>query len=78
MHPLVGNLTALTEEELNKKIIDLQSRYSIAYRSGNYNLMTQIQMILEHYTYERGIRNDKLLADMQSKSKQFKDLIDIQ
>lgn len=54
------------------------SKMNSAHRFGNHSMITQLQLILESYSYEIGVRNEKLLNDMQSKGKQFKSIIDIQ
>ena len=48
-HPLIGSLDALTEEELNAKISELNNKLNIAMRFGNQHLCNQIRMALESY-----------------------------
>lgn len=48
-HPLIGNLDDLTAEELSSKVNELNSKLSIATRSGNGHLCNQIRMALESY-----------------------------
>lgn len=49
-HPLIGDLTHLTEEELSTKISDLNQKLSIAMRTGNGHLCNQLRMAIESYT----------------------------
>ena len=49
-HPLIGDLNALTLDELNGHITDLQKKFTVAQRMGNASLCDQIRMALESYT----------------------------
>ena len=48
-HPLIGDISNLTVEELGTKVSELQKKLSIAQRSGNGHLSNQIRMALESY-----------------------------
>lgn len=48
-HPLIGDLSALTVEELGSKVSELQKKLGIAQRSGNGHVANQIRMALETY-----------------------------
>jgi uncharacterized lipoprotein YmbA len=48
-HPLIGNLDDQTEEQLSARINELNSKLSIAARTGNAHLCNQIRMALETY-----------------------------
>lgn len=48
-HPLIGDLSTLTLDELNSKVGELQKKLSIAQRTGNGHLANQIRMALETY-----------------------------
>jgi hypothetical protein len=48
-HPLIGDLTKLTESELTDKIADLNKKLSIAARNGNGHLCDQLRMAIESY-----------------------------
>jgi hypothetical protein len=48
-HPLIGNLDDQTEEQLGARINELNSKLSIAARTGNAHLCNQIRMALETY-----------------------------
>jgi hypothetical protein len=77
-HPLIGDLTSLTNDELHKKYADLTKRIGQAYRMGMSDAVQQLNMIMEDYTAEIKRRNEKMLADMAEKSAEFKHIIDIQ
>jgi hypothetical protein len=77
MHPLVPDLSGLSNEELHKKYNDLMQRYNQAYRTGPTSVIPQMQMILENYRYEMDKRNRKTLEEMEAKSDKFKGIIDI-
>lgn len=77
MHPLVGDLSKLTDIELGEKISELMKRLNQGYRMSNSAIVNQIQMMLENYRYEQTMRNAKMLAELEEKSKAFKDIIDI-
>lgn len=48
-HPLIGDVSQLSLEELNNKVTDLYKKLAIAQRSGNAYLCNQIRMALETY-----------------------------
>ena len=77
-HPLTPDLTKLTMDELTKKHSDLLARISYAYRIGQYDMVQQLQMLMEDYQNELNVRNQKQLAEMEKASKNFKNIIDIQ
>lgn len=61
-HPLIGNLSDLTLEQLQEKISELNSKLSFAYRSGNNALIGQLQMALDSY-------NDAYRAKIDAQNK---------
>jgi hypothetical protein len=84
MHPLGNNLSNLTDDELTKKIAELNKRYVQAYRIGPQQIIPQLQMLLQDHQEEMNRRNAKLLADMAAKydkdknnGKGLKGIIDI-
>lgn len=77
MHPLVSDLSGLSNEDLHKKYNELMSKMNQAYRSGPTSIIPQMQMILENYRYEMDNRNRKTLEEMEAKSDKFKGIIDI-
>lgn len=78
MHPLVSDLSGLSDEELNRKYNDLTKKYNQAYRFGPSGVLPQIQMILENYRAEMDRRNRKFMEEMDKKNDDFKGIIDIQ
>lgn len=65
MHPLVNDLTQLSDRELSEKILDLERKMMMAYRTMP-SALYQFTMILEDYQFERQKRLttelDKILA----------------
>ena len=57
-HPLISNLDALTADQLQEKISELNKKLGIAYRTGNSYLCNQIRMAIESYQtkYQEKIR----------------------
>ncbi len=67
MHPLTPDLSALSDEELHNKRNDLMNRLSQAYRFGSYDMVGQIQLILQDYAMEVERRN-KIMLDQTQKT----------
>lgn len=82
MHPLGTNLSNLTDDELYKKLGELQKRYMQAYRFGPQSIIPQIQMVMEDYQAEIQRRNSLQMAELNKKmaaeGKGFGGIIDIQ
>jgi hypothetical protein len=49
-----------------------------AYRIGQADMIGQLQLLMQDYQEEINNRNRKALEEMESKSKNFKNIIDIQ
>jgi hypothetical protein len=62
-HPLIGDISDKSEDELRNTISSLYSKLNVATRSGNGNLCQQIRMALE--TYNRAYQNK--IADRNAK-----------
>ena len=77
-HPLTPDLSKLTQEELTNKYNDLMRRMNYAFRIGQVDMVGQLQMLIQDYQSEISNRNQKALAEMEAKSKTFKNIIDIQ
>jgi hypothetical protein len=77
MHPLAPDLSNLTDDELHKKRAELNNRMMFAYRMGQGNIISQIQLLLGDYDIEIQKRNQKMFDDLQKNNKNFKDKIDI-
>jgi hypothetical protein len=70
-HPLIGNIDSLTNDELMEKITDLNNKYSICMRTGNHQVLGQIQMAMETY------KNKLSEKTKRANPEDFEDKIDI-
>lgn len=77
MHPLAPDLSQLSDDELQKKLSELQKRMMQAYTFGNTDLAIQLQMLLEDYNMELQRRQAKMMEELMAKSDKFKGIIDI-
>lgn len=59
-HPFIGDLSELTLEQVQEKIQTLSKNLTFAYRTGNQNMVNQLNMILESYKSEATKRLDAL------------------
>ena len=74
-HPLIGDLSNLTLDELGEKIADLNKKLSMAMRTGNGHLCNQIRMAIESHN----VKYQEKLQDSYKKSDvDFGDKIKIQ
>ena len=74
-HPLIGDLSKLTLDELGEKIADLNKKLSMAMRTGNGHLCNQIRMAIESHN----VKYQEKLQDSYKKSDvDFGDKIKIQ
>lgn len=48
-HPLIGDISKLTIEELGQRVSDLNKKLGIAQRTGNSHLCNQLRMALETF-----------------------------
>lgn len=57
-HPLIGNISELTTDELSARITDLYQKFGMAQRTGNQYVCNQIRMALETYQnqYQKKLR----------------------
>jgi hypothetical protein len=87
MHPLGNDLTKLGDDELHSKLADLNKRFVQAYRIGPFQIIPQLQMLIDDYNAEVGRRNAVKMKEMQEKfdkisnkgdGKGMKGIIDIQ
>lgn len=49
-HPLIGDITEFSIEELQEKLTELNKKLSFAYRMGNQQVVNQLRMLLESYS----------------------------
>ena len=82
MHPLGVDLSGMKDEELYKKLSDLNKRLTQAYRFGPTSVIPQLQMLLGDYQEEVNRRQKKSYDEMMKKAKDsgkdFDNIIDIQ
>ena len=74
-HPLIGDLSNLTMDELGEKIADLNRKLSMAMRTGNGHLCNQIRMALESFQSKY---QQKLTDARKGSGSTFEDKINIQ
>lgn len=76
-HPLAPDLKDLKDDELYAKINEINNKMNAAWRMGSNGLVTQMQMLLNHYQQELAERNRRKLEDMEKSGKNFTKIIDI-
>jgi hypothetical protein len=74
-HPLIGDLSKLTLDELGEKIADLNRKLSMAMRTGNGHLCNQIRMAIESHNIKY---QEKLQESYKKSDVDFGDKIKIQ
>jgi hypothetical protein len=59
-HPLIGTLDDLTVDQLGEKVSELNKKLTIAMRSGNGHLCSQLRMAIESYQtkYQEKLRGN--------------------
>jgi len=77
VHPLIGDLSEMTDAILHEKFNDLSKRLNAAYRMGYGDAARQLQMFMNDYQAEINRRNEKMMAAMASKNPEFKNIIDV-
>ena len=77
-HPLIGNISGLTLEELSNKVSELQKKLSIVQRSGNGHLANQVRMALESYYNVYQVRLQESYQKDQPSNVNFDNKINIQ
>jgi hypothetical protein len=77
-HPLIGNISDLTLDELSSKVSDLQKKLSIVQRTGNGHLANQVRMALESYYNVYQSRLQESYQKDQPSSVNFDNKINIQ
>lgn len=87
MHPLLNNISNLNDDELHKKLAELNKRFMHVYRFGPGEVLPQLQMLIDDYNAEISKRNANKMKEMQEKldrstkkddGKGLKSIIDIQ
>lgn len=77
VHPLIGDLSGLTDAMLNEKINELNKRLNAAFRMGYMDAVQQLQMFLSDYQAELSRRNAKAMEALAAKAPEFKNIIDV-
>jgi hypothetical protein len=72
-HPLAPSLENLKDEDLHKKISDLLQRLNSAQRTGNSQLIMQLQMLYNGYQEESQRRSQLWLDRLNKKKKDTPD-----
>jgi uncharacterized membrane protein (DUF106 family) len=67
MHPLLGSLRELSDDDLQKKLSELNNRFMQAYRAGSSQMIPQLQMLIEDYRAEVARRNAAKMQELQEK-----------
>ena len=73
-HPLVGDLSSLTIDELSEMINSLNKKMAVAARMGKYDMASQIQLALNSY---RAVYNQKQRELFDETSSTIRGKIDI-
>lgn len=75
MHPLIQNLSSLKDSEIEFKVNDLTKKY---FMTSNYEIRSQISVILETYKEELSVRRQRELERMANeRNKDLDKLINI-
>lgn len=77
MHPLSGDLTQLSDEELLKKVNELYDRLKKAYYMTDPAIGYQLRMLLESYRNEQQRRAQNAQEKFIQQNKKLTDRIDI-
>jgi hypothetical protein len=63
-HPFEGDLSALTDSEVEKKLHEITKKYFIVARMGNYELLTQLSTFVTIYKGEMARRYANRKSDL--------------
>lgn len=78
MHPLAGDLTQLSDDELLKKLNELYDKIKKAYGFRDPTIIQQLQLLLESYKSEQTRRAQVAQEKFAQNNKKLTDRIDIQ
>jgi hypothetical protein len=76
-HPLINDADALSVEELQTRISDLQKKLGMAYRMRNGDLAHQIQMAIETYQTQYQKKQQEAWERSRGAGTDYSDHIDI-
>lgn len=77
MHPLAGDLTQLSDEELLKKLNELYDKLKKAYYFPNPAIADQIRLLVDSYRVEQQRRAQIAQEKFLQNNKKYADRIDI-
>lgn len=77
MHPLAGDLSKLTDQELANKITELYDKLRMSYYGSYADIHQQLRMLLENYRAEQQRRFQKQQEEFAEKNKKLTDKIRI-
>jgi hypothetical protein len=77
MHPLLNDISTLTLEELQSKVLEINKKLTQSYRLGYGDAVYQLQILLADYQQELQRRYDKQMSELSEKNPEFKSIIDI-
>ena len=75
-HPLIGDISQLTPEQLSEKINELYKKLGIAQKTGNGYLCTQVRMAIE--TYQNQYQNKLRESQKSQNGPDFGSIINIE
>lgn len=78
MHPLAGDLTQISDEELLKKINELYDKIKMSSYMSDPNINYQLRMLLETYRVEQERRRTVAQEKFAKDHKKLADRIDIE
>lgn len=76
-NPLLPDLSSLKNEDLDNKITELMKKYTIAARSGQGGVCSQIAIILESYKAEQNRRYIQANKKLAEQNKNLDDFINV-
>mgnify|MGYP003624296547 FL=1 len=78
MHPLGQDTSAMTDTEIQVKVLELGKKLSASYRIGNPELTRQVQLLYNDYLEEQQTRDRKKMEELlKSNDNDFGDIINI-
>lgn len=77
-HPLLPSFAELKDADLEAKINELMKKYSIALRTGNGGLCSQVALAIEAYKEEYSRRQiEKTIVTVNKQDRNLDDLINV-
>lgn len=76
-HPLLGDLSSQSTDELSKNLSSLQKKLSSAMRLGYFDAIQQLRLLISDYQNEVNNRHSKALEDTLKDGPDLDSFIDI-